>query len=243
LLSAGSLHLLPDSAKVLENLHGIGDYPLAPLLAYSTVIILLIVHILTEYFALNVTSVQQASENTELVDSSEIEDGNRVRAVLSSCKQLSSDNNQKWTAAIVLLAGLGFHSFLSGLSLGSQKAVRDIVNILGPVLAHKTLAAATLGSTIIKANATNSMFYILIILFSLTTPIGVVVGLAIVHFHDDQVWSAACLSLAAGTFIFLAMFEIIPDSLTSKTGLKKLFCQLLALALGYGLMAMLAVWV
>lgn len=216
---------------------------MAPLLAYSTVIILLIVHILTEYFALNVTSVQQASENTELVDSSEIEDGNRVRAVLSSCKQLSSDNNQKWTAAIVLLAGLGFHSFLSGLSLGSQKAVRDIVNILGPVLAHKTLAAATLGSTIIKANATNSMFYILIILFSLTTPIGVVVGLAIVHFHDDQVWSAACLSLAAGTFIFLAMFEIIPDSLTSKTGLKKLFCQLLALALGYGLMAMLAVWV
>ena len=240
MLAAGSIHLLPDAAEALENLHGIGDYPLASLLAYSTVIILITVQMLAEYFTLKPSAVQP-SENSELVDSREHEDRNQVAAVLS--RQLSSDSPQKWAAAIVLLAGLGFHAFLSGLSLGSQKKVKDIVNILGPILAHKTLAAVALGSSIIKANAADHVFYILIILFSLTTPVGVVVGLVIAHFNDSQVWSGACLSLAAGTFIFLAVVEIIPEALTSKDGLSKLFYQLLALALGYGLMAMLAVWV
>lgn len=211
---------------------------MAPLLAYSTFILLLLTHMLAEYFAVY-TMREQPTESTELVDTRSNEAN--VGAALSM--QLSSSSPRHWAAAIVLLVALGFHAFVAGMSLGGQKEVKDVVDILGPIVAHKTLAAVALGSSIVKANAPNHVFYTLITLFSLTTPIGVVVGLVIAHYSDNQVWAAACQSLAAGTFIYVAVYEIMPDSLTVKNGLIRLIIQFICLILGFGLMAMLGVWV
>lgn len=236
-MAAGSIHLLPDSADGLEDLNGLGGYPLAPLLAYSTFILLLITHMLAEYFAVYAMA-GETDDRSQLV----MNNGEEV-AVGAIARGMGSSSPRHWVAAIVLLFALGFHSFLAGLSLGAQTKVKDVVDILGPILAHKTLAAVALGSSIVKAHAPNHVFYTLITLFSLTTPLGVVVGLAIAQFSDDQVWAAGCLSLAAGTFIYVAAFEIMPEALTVKNGLIKLLIQFVCLVLGFGLMAMLAVWV
>ena len=238
LLAAGCIHLLPDASDGLKDLHGAGDYPLAPLLAYSTFIILMLVHMLAEYFALNVAG--KTEDRAELINSQQ---GDAAVASALAAQLASSSNPRRWASAIVLLAGLGFHSFLAGMSLGAQKDVHSVVDILGPILAHKTLAAAALGSSIVNAHAPNHVFYTLITLFALTTPLGSVVGLAISQFSDDMVWASAFKALAAGTFVYVAVIEIIPDALSVKNGLMKLLIQFLSLVLGFGLMAMLAVWV
>ena len=236
MLAAGCIHLLPDASEELKKLD---DYPLGSLLAYSTVILLLVVHMLAEYIAIYSLS-RDRTDTTELVQVVSKRDA-AIGAALS--QQLTSNSPRRWAAAIVLVVALGFHSFLVGASLGVQKEVKTVTEIFVPILAHKSLAAVALGSSIVKAHAPNHVFYTLITLFSLATPLGIVAGLAIARFSGDQLWAAICQALASGTFIYVAVFEIMPDALTVKDGLMRLLIRLLCLVVGYGLMAALAVWV
>ncbi len=87
-----------------------------------------------------------------------------------------------------------------------------------------------------QASATK--FWTVIGLFASATPLGIFIGYATSNIDNGTV-SAAMSALASGTFLYVAMMEVIPKELeiphyrVAKMG---------ALLLGFGLMSLLAVW-
>jgi zinc transporter ZupT len=78
----------------------------------------------------------------------------------------------------------------------------------------------------------------------MTTPLAILVGTALQgSFHDTKAVDGL-KAFAAGTFIYVGLIEILMKELTGE-GAQEGGMQLktLCLVLGYGLMAMLAIWV
>ena len=86
--------------------------------------------------------------------------------------------------------------------------------------------------------ASAAKFWTVIGLFSCATPLGIATGYAFSEMGPPAV-SAAMSALASGTFLYVAMMEVIPKELEdpSHRGLK-----MVALLLGFGAMSLLAVW-
>jgi len=76
--------------------------------------------------------------------------------------------------------------------------------------------------------------------FSLVTPIGVMMGTALTTVADNAV-SCALTSIAAGTFVYVGLFEVAQREVCAAG--EALYPGMVSLALGFALMSMLAIWV
>lgn len=138
-----------------------------------------------------------------------------------------------------MAAALCLHSVLEGLALGTQKEIESGVGILVAIAAHKAMAAYALGVCVIDSHTTKFIFWMIMLIFCLATPVGVIVGYIIAEFSDSAV-SSGLSALAAGTFLYVTLMEVIPNELKMKGHRIPKLCALL---LGFGLMSMIAIWV
>jgi zinc transporter ZupT len=140
--------------------------------------------------------------------------------------------------ALLLAAALCVHSVLEGIALGAQQTLRDTEDIMLAIAAHKGLAAYALGASVVESGASAARFWTVAGLFAGATPVGIFVGLLFSEIGTGAV-GAAMSALASGTFLYVAMMEVIPKELAdpSHMGLK-----MSALLLGFGAMSLLAVW-
>lgn len=150
---------------------------------------------------------------------------------------LLSNRRLSFATALLLAGALCIHSVLEGMALGAQPTLRGTEDIFLAIVAHKGLAAYALGASIVESRASDAKFWTTIGLFSLATPVGIVLGYASAA-HGGGV-GAAVSALAAGTFIYVALMEVIPKELEdgSHRGAK-----MAAMLIGFGLMSLLAVW-
>jgi zinc transporter 1/2/3 len=74
--------------------------------------------------------------------------------------------------------------------------------------------------------------------FASATPVGIFMGYGLSGVASGK-GGAAMSALASGTFLYVAMMEIIPKELADPTLRLPKLCMLL---LGFGLMSLLAVW-
>lgn len=86
--------------------------------------------------------------------------------------------------------------------------------------------------------------------FSLTTPVGIAIGIAITNVYDESSPAALVVqgllnSVAAGILIYMALVDLLAqDFMNSKvqTNTKLFFGANVTLLLGAGIMALLAIW-
>lgn len=76
-------------------------------------------------------------------------------------------------------------------------------------------------------------------MFASATPIGIAIGYASSNLGHGSA-GAAMSALASGTFLYVALNEVIPKELEHPDGHRVL--KVVALLLGFGLMSLLAVW-
>lgn len=164
--------------------------------------------------------------------SSQPADHNAAIAVFTTRKKLS------FATALLLAAALCVHSILEGMALGSQTSMTSTEDIFIAIVAHKGLAAYALGGSVIESGASDKRFWTVIGLFSLATPFGIFVGYGVSNVSDG-VGGAALSALASGTFLYVAMMEIIPKELADS---RHRFLKMAMLLVGFGLMSLLAVW-
>ena len=109
--------------------------------------------------------------------------------------------------AIVLVLALGFHSLFEGIAFGLQTEISSAGQLAAGVIIHKTAAAISLGGTFASTGFSFCQILLFIGLFSILTPIGVVIGMlaAETNLLVDTIF--VCLS--GGTFIYVACSEII----------------------------------
>ena len=185
-LGLGFLHFLPDGIHELE---GLVDYPLALLMATVGLGVLLLI------------------DRVILGDPYEEEDLNR--------------QNPRAFYPYLLMALLSVHSFIVGVSLGLEEHLVAAVVIVVGVLVHKGSETFALMVSTHTAGLTRSAQKAILGSFAVMTPAGIAVGLlATTALGENDVAKAWAIgifnSFAAGTFIYLAIADMIDAELARR---------------------------
>ena len=107
----------------------------------------------------------------------------------------------------MLVLAIGVHAFFEGMAFGLQKEIDEAGQLAAGILLHKSAAAVSLGGAFTRTGYTTKQIILFIVLFALTTPLGIIVGMLINH--SSAIVDTIFMALSGGTFIYVACSEII----------------------------------
>ncbi len=108
----------------------------------------------------------------------------------------------------ILLIILSFHSIIVGLSLGLEQGKMEAIVLMVALMLHKASAGFAFGMTLRYSSFKHLHRYLMIAIFSLSTPLGIAIGLYITHYAHMSISSLTegmFDSVAAGTFLYMTM--------------------------------------
>ncbi|OII75380.1 uncharacterized protein cubi_01901 [Cryptosporidium ubiquitum] len=111
----------------------------------------------------------------------------------------------------VLVCALFFHSLFEGMVVGTSKSILGTWVITCVIFAHKWIEILIVYMTLISKGI-NPIIYIIILSFG--SPIGTMIGAIVII--SNSIASAICSALAAGTILYVACIEVIPDVFNDK---------------------------
>eukprot|EP00162_Nutomonas_longa_P004814 comp15524_c0_seq1/m.23729 comp15524_c0_seq1/g.23729 ORF comp15524_c0_seq1/g.23729 comp15524_c0_seq1/m.23729 type:complete len:424 (-) comp15524_c0_seq1:30-1301(-) len=127
---------------------------------------------------------------------------------------------------------LSFHALVEGAALGLANSVSDARSVFIAIFMHKAFASFALGINLQKsATLSQATKYKSVVLFSASTPSGIIIGMLVSSSVTaaTQGFVANCFqAIAAGTFLYIGIFEAIVPEL-NKSHDKKLKFGLLLL--------------
>ena len=216
-LAAGLVHLLP---RADASWRALGfDYPLAFLLAAVAILLMLLFeHVLPRedtHHALHAPSAERFDHLSEASP----------------------------RGAYAVLVALSVHALLAGLALGTQRSTGGALVIFAALLAHKSVEGFALGVSLVRHSMPAGRAWSLLALFSLATPLGILLGALLDVWLDDTLRSgleAGFLALAAGTFAYVATLDILREELEEHDDR---FGKWSWVVIGAASMALLAIWV
>lgn len=141
--------------------------------------------------------------------------------------------------SLLLVLALSLHSVFEGLAIGLQTTAQSEIRILLAVLIHKCIIAFSLGLNLSSSQLRNDSVVRSNLTFSLTSPIGILIGLVVVDFVHGvamTITSGILQGLAAGTFLYITLFEVLPKELA---GGKDRMVKMACVVLGYSVVSLL----
>ena len=151
-------------------------------------------------------------------------------------------NNKGAIYPYILMLTLSIHSLITGMALGLETHLVSAGAILFAILAHKSTAAMALTISFAKGDAPANRSRNLLWIFYTTTPVGILGGAWVGTYlqgpgevHFEAVFDA----LAAGTFFYIAAMDILAEEFQGHHNHGQKF---LMVALGFGIMAVVAIW-
>lgn len=142
----------------------------------------------------------------------------------------------------LLFLVLAIHSIIAGMSLGLETSFASGLVIFLAIIAHKGSASFALGVSMVQSNTQKSLFIKTILFFSIMTPIGIIIGSVLSQIDSSRtaLWFEAIFdALAAGTFVYIAILDIIHEVFEAPN---KRWGKFAILILGFLLMAGIAIW-
>ncbi|GKE11505.1 zinc transporter 1-like protein, partial [Tanacetum coccineum] len=114
----------------------------------------------------------------------------------------------------VLELGIIVHSVIIGLSLGASQSISTIKSLLIALSFHQFFEGMGLGGCIAQAKYKNMSTAIMAIFFSLTTPIGIAVGIGISSIYREDSNTSVIVegvlnSGAAGILVYMALVDLL----------------------------------
>ncbi|KAF8727072.1 hypothetical protein HU200_019574 [Digitaria exilis] len=153
----------------------------------------------------------------------------------------------------VLEIGIVFHSVIIGVTMGMSQDVCAIRPLVVALSFHQVFEGMGLGGCIAQAGFGMATVGYMCIMFSVTTPLGILLGMLVFHMtgYDDSNPNALIMegilgSLSAGILIYMALVDLISldffhnKMMSASIKLKKA-CYI-ALVLGSASMSILALW-
>ncbi|KAF3333423.1 zinc transporter 7-like protein [Carex littledalei] len=161
-----------------------------------------------------------------------------------------SSHGRHVVVAQILELGILSHSVIIGLSLGVSQSPCQITPLIAALSFHQFFEGFALGGCISQAQFNNFSASIMATFFSITTPSGIGIGIAIASFYNADSPTALILegildSISAGILIYMALVDLIAaDFLSRKVNYNKglQVASYVALFLGALSMAALAIW-
>ncbi|GLT77285.1 hypothetical protein SLA2020_488840 [Shorea laevis] len=150
----------------------------------------------------------------------------------------------------VLELGIVVHSVIIGVSLGASSSLKEIRPLIGALSFHQFFEGMGLGGCIAQAKFKSSSVAVMATFFSLTTPVGIAIGIAISSVYDENNQTALIVqgvfnAAAAGILIYMSLVDLLAADFMNQKLQGNMKIQLganAALLLGAGLMAILAKW-
>ena len=105
---------------------------------------------------------------------------------------------------------LSVHSIFEGIAVGLQRDSADVWSFVVAIGLHKWADAMSLGISMSNnLEHSSSTVHILIIIFSLATPIGVLIGMIVMDTHP--LINIIFQGLAGGTFLYISASEVVVE--------------------------------
>jgi len=174
--------------------------------------------------------------------------GGDVRSLRAAVLASSSAAAPASASSLVLALALSVHSVLEGAAMGAQPSLESSFDVFLAVVAHKALASYALGTALLEANVSVAAFRRVVWTFASATPLGIFLGLAVSELGrgaergETSATSEGLSALASGTFVYVAVVEVIPRELGDPRDPAKPR-KLAALLAGFAAMSLVARWV
>lgn len=142
--------------------------------------------------------------------------------------------------AYVFILAISLHSILDGLSIGAAKEVKSFTTAVIAVVSHKAFDGLALGIPVFLSNMSWKLALSALVFCAAMTPIGIGIGWAAtdgVNGKDSVLAQGLILGLAGGSYLYVALTELLPTALSSG---KRQPVKLLAFTAGWLAMAILA---
>jgi len=143
----------------------------------------------------------------------------------------------------VLTIVLSLHSIIAGYALGAGATMNMVLIIFLAEISHKLSAAFALGVSLIRSGMPLPRLRRILVLFALMTPGGILLGQfvsSLIQEDASALASGIINAIAAGTFLYVAIVDIIHEEFESKDRLWEKFALLVC---GLGFMVLLSIWV
>ena len=109
----------------------------------------------------------------------------------------------------ILLIALSLHGLFEGSALGVMHTLKNTIFLLLAILAHKWAESFALGISFFKSGTEKGTFIKMIVIFSLFTPIGIIIGLLFAE--AGNLIQGILLSISGGTFLYVSASEVIVE--------------------------------
>lgn len=150
----------------------------------------------------------------------------------------------------VLELGIVVHSVIIGISVGTSGSLQTVKTLMAALTFHQFFEGMGLGGCIAQAKFKATSTVIMAIFFSLTTPLGIAIGIGISSSYDDNSPRALIIqgifdAASAGILVYMSLVDLLAaDFMSAKVqgnGRLLLLCNVFLL-FGAGCMSFLAKW-
>ena len=204
-LGAGLAHLLQEG---LEDVTDKWDtkYPIAPAVCLVTFVILTCIQLFSygehdEEFAVEANKDELLSSLVDGTTSLAGEDSYDPNQALT---KFGKNLLTLPTASLYII--MDIHSVIEGIALGVIQERTRVLAIFLAIIGHKPIEAFALALILLKDKPYKTLYWVLVVFYSILTPLGIIGGMWISD-HSDKGWRGIISAFSAGTFLFVGCTE------------------------------------
>ncbi|KAG8085903.1 hypothetical protein GUJ93_ZPchr0010g9402 [Zizania palustris] len=262
ILATGLVHILPAAFEALGSPCLVGGpwkrFPFAGMFAMLSAIGTLVVDTVATGYLRRTDAKRKAASvvdeptppAVDLESSDEHSHAHGMSMVSAPHDAADDDLVRHRVISQVLELGVVVHSLIIGMSLGASDFPSTVRPLVPALTFHQLFEGIGLGGCIVQAKFRVGSMVTMALFFSLTTPAGIAVGIAISSVYDENSPTALVVqglleSAAAGILIYMALVDFLAEDFMKAKVQSRGRLQLamnVSLLLGAALMSMLAVW-
>ena len=127
-----------------------------------------------------------------------------------------SSGRRELLRALVMDLSIAVHSIIIGITLGVNTDYNEVAVLLIALCFHQALEGISLGVAIALTTLDRVAKLLLVLLFCLTTPLGVAIGMGIEsHYHEEaesgRLARGILNALVSGNLVYIALVEMIAE--------------------------------
>ncbi|MCD7451742.1 hypothetical protein HAX54_013340 [Datura stramonium] len=256
ILSTGFIHVLPDAFESLTSPclkeNPWGNFPFSGFVAMVSAMATLMVDTYANSYY-NKKSMKKSGVVSQSGDEGGVVHAHSHGHVHGSASMMADSESELLRYRVisqVLELGIIVHSVIIGISLGASESPKTIRPLVAALTFHQFFEGLGLGGSIAQAKLKTRAIAIMTLFFSLTTPIGIAIGLGITNVYDENSPTALIVegifnSASAGILIYMALVDFLAADFMHPRMQGNGKLQLganISLLLGAGLMSLLAKW-
>ena len=158
---------------------------------------------------------------------------------LTTEQQKNAESVRLATDAVIATLAITIHCVFNGLALGADSSNSAAFwTFFGATVGHKFVDGFAAGTTIWRGKLSKLMTVVVVFMVAFATPLGIIIGYTVARV-EGALARAVIMSISCGSFLFVALFELMPAGFAQKTFL---WARVLALFVGFGIVTVIARW-